>query len=136
MASFRSVRSKVVGASVSAAAAGAMVLLLATPAHATYGCDDLQSGGSACTTAPTGPTTPTTPTTATPTTATPTTPAAAVEGESVVAPPAAVAPEAAGNDQLPFTGVEVGGLVVLGGGLIAGGIFLSVAARRKAHDQS
>ena len=129
MASLSSMRSKVVGATVGAAAAGAMALLLASPAHAVYGCEDLQSGGTACSQT-------FIPTTTTTTTTTPTTLGAVVKGETVEATPAAVAPAAVESDTLPFTGVEVGGLVVLGGGLIAGGVFLSMAARRKAQDPS
>jgi hypothetical protein len=136
MASLRSVRSKVVGATVGAAAAGAMALILASPAHAVYGCADLNSGGTACgqSSIPTVPTT--APATTTTTVATTTTLGAVVQGEVVEAAPAAVAPTQVSSDTLPFTGVEVGGLVVLGGGLIAGGVFLSMAARRKGEPQS
>jgi hypothetical protein len=59
---------------------------------------------------------------------------ATVLGETIVKPDAvAVAPDS--SSTLPFTGVEVGGMVVLGGGLIAGGIALSMAGRRKAHEE-
>jgi hypothetical protein len=65
-------------------------------------------------------------------------PPADVKSETVtqtpVEPPKVLAETVASSDTLPFTGVEVGGLVLLGGGLLVGGLVLSGAARRKAKE--
>ncbi|MCU1345902.1 MAG: hypothetical protein JWL70_2168, partial [Acidimicrobiia bacterium] len=89
MATMSSVRSKIVGATVGAAAAGAMTLFLAAPASDyTTPCVSGCSQDSL-------PTTPTTPTTVAPTTTagiTTTTAASAVEGKTLEAQPPAVLP--------------------------------------------
>ncbi len=130
MASLNSVRNKVVRTVVGAGAAGALALILVSPAQAQqYGCvQEPCSFNSIPTTPPSSPTTPGPTTT--------TTIGPEVEGENIEAVEPVVDAEQVSSDELPFTGVEVGGLVLLGGGLIAGGIALSVASRRRAHPES
>jgi hypothetical protein len=114
------------------AVTGVAVLFAAVPVHAAsendapvpYGCVNFQG----CT-----PPNVTTTTSSSSTTTAATTTTLKVLGESVEQNPPAAKAAVQSNSDLPFTGIEVGALVVLGGGLIAGGVALSLAARRKVH---